>query len=111
MIKKLILICLIGLLQIIGFASPAWGSPLPDGAFWLAETAPQTVPAKQARPESSENTNTLNPSTMSPNINQQQETKKTQAKQAPKGQAQTQPFSPYDMEALRRFDAGDHRSK
>ncbi|MEM7062138.1 MAG: hypothetical protein AAF572_03120 [Cyanobacteria bacterium P01_B01_bin.77] len=112
MVKKLILICLIGLIQIFGLASPAWGQSWFDGSLWLAETVPQTtVPTKQPKPESSKNTNTLHPSTTSPSNNQQQKPPKTQVEQLSKGQSPTQPFSPYDMEALRQFDAGDHRSK
>lgn len=109
MVKKLILICLIGLIEIVGFASPAWGYPGLDAGLWLAqaETVPQTVPAEQPKPKTSKDT--LTPSKASPPVNQQQE--KTQAERSPKGQSQTQPFSPYDMDALRQFDAGDHRSK
>lgn len=104
MVKKLILICLIGLLGLVGFPN---ASALANEPVWLAQTeTTQTVPAKPS--QQSPQTTEQPPSTVSPATNQQQE--KQQNEQLKKDRSQSEPFSPYDMEALRRFDAGDHRS-
>ena len=109
MVKKLILICLIGLLGLVGLPSAVGAYGMPNEALWLAqtETTPQTMPAEQPSQKPSQTTE-QKPSTVSPATNQQQE--KPQDEQVKKDRSKSEPFSPYDMEALRRFDAWDHRS-
>lgn len=104
MVKKLVLICLIGLLGIVGFSGPAWAYSSSSNTVWIAqmETPSQTVPSEQPRPKKQTDTS---PAT------EQTTPKQTTEQQSPSVKDKSKPFNPYDMKALKRFDAGDHRAK
>ena len=108
MVNKLILICLIGFLGIVGLPSSAGAYGLPSSSLWLAqtETVPQTIPAEQPSPESEKDKATP------PAADQTQSEPAAPADRSPSAteRSPSKPSNPYDMEALRRFDAGDHRS-
>lgn len=108
MVKKLILICLVGLLGIVGLSGPAWAYAAPGTTFWIAqmETPHRTVPSEQ-QPRSNKQTETAKPDKQPSN----QQTTTNQQSPSVKARSQDKPFNPYDMKALKQFDAGDHRTK
>lgn len=105
MVKKLILICFVGFLGVIAFASPAWGQPSSSTTVWIAqmETPAQTVPSEQPRPDKQMKTSPATEQTTSKQTDQPS----SSVQQRP----DLKPFNPYDMKALKQFDAGDHRAK
>ena len=109
MVKKLILICLVWLLGIVALSGPVWASSSPSNTFWMAqmETPARTVPSEQPRPETQPKTQTDAPSATEQTAPKQTETDQ----QSPSVKQQSEPFNPYDMKALKQFDAGDHRAK
>lgn len=110
MVKKRILICLIGLIGVVCLASPAWAHSLSDRALWLAqiEKAPQTVPSEQPGEKSQNN---LTIPSAADQTKPKQTTTPNQQSRSVQNRSQDKPFNPYDMKALKQFDAGDHRSK
>ena len=106
MVKKLILICLVGLLGIAVFAGPAWGHATSSTTVWIAQmdTSPQTPASEQPRPK--QQTETPNAEKTAP-----KQTKTSEQQSTPVQKRSDKPFNPYDMKALKQFDAGDHRAK
>ena len=112
MIKKLIVICLIGLISIVSLPSTVGAYGWPSGGYLLADqtsASPQTTPVTQ--PDSAAQKDTARPA--APAVDRQSTKERTPAERSSvvKQKSRTEPFSPYDMDALRRFDASDHRSK
>lgn len=105
MVKKIILICLAVLLNVVSLSSPVWA--LSSTPVWIAqmETPTPTVPSEQ--PKTKLQTNKTKPST-EPTIPEQTTVNRRLSAQK---QSQTKPFNPYDMKALKQFDAGDHRAQ
>ena len=103
MITKSSLVWLIGLL-VIGFFSPVWAYGPSSTIVWLATMENTSEKTATEQPRSEQQIDTT-PET------EQKTPKQTVDKQSPSVQKGTKPFNPYDMEALKRFDAGDHRAK
>ncbi|ESA36423.1 hypothetical protein N836_00685 [Leptolyngbya sp. Heron Island J] len=109
MVKKLILICLVGLLGIVSFIGPAGANALSSTTVhttvWNTqmETPTQTVPSEQPRPKKQPEA--------APTTDQTPPKQTTDQQQSPPVRKQSKPFNPYDMKALERFDAGDHRAQ
>ncbi len=109
MVKKLIVICLIGLIGLVSLPSAVGAYGFPSGGFLLAQTdaAPQAIPSKQLDSEAQKDT--ARPSTAAPAVDQQPAKQKAEQSSFVKKRSQNKPFNPYNMEALKRFDAGSHR--
>ena len=67
------------------------------------ETPSQTVPSEQPRPKKQ--------TEISPATEQTTPKQTADQQQSPPVREQSKPFNPYDMKALERFDAGDHRAQ
>ena len=103
MITKSSFICFVGLL-VIGFFSPAWAYVPSNTTVWIAtmENTSEKIPTEQLRPkQQTETTPAAEPTNP----------KQTTDKQSSFSQEGAKPFNPYDMKALKQFDAGDHRAK
>ncbi len=105
MIKKLILICLIGLLCMVGIPNPPWAYAGPILA--QTETAPQESPMTQPNNPSKKDTTPSSETNQTP----AKKTDSSNGSSTVNQRSQDKPFNPYNMEALKRFDAGDHRAK
>ena len=105
MVKKIILICLVGLLGVVGFAGPTGADASSSTTVLIAqmETPAPTVPTEQSRPEKQPET---------PPAAEQTTSKQTATDRQPsvEKRSDAKPFNPYDMKALKQFDAGDHRA-
>ncbi|NEQ55263.1 MAG: hypothetical protein F6K11_34940 [Leptolyngbya sp. SIO3F4] len=106
MVKKFLLICLVGLLGIAVFASPAWGYTSSSTTVWIAQmdTSSQTTPSEQPSSSPKAETSPVTEQTTSEQTATDQEASSNQ-------QRANEPFNPYDMKALKQFDAGDHRAQ
>ncbi|MDV3347270.1 hypothetical protein D0962_21975 [Leptolyngbyaceae cyanobacterium CCMR0082] len=109
MVKKLVLLCLIGIVGVAVFLGPQWAFASPDATLtthWIAqmETSSANVPQEQPSQKNTNQQDTQPAAEKTP-------PKQTTTEQQSSERSQSKPFNPYDMKALKRFDAGDHRAK
>ncbi|MGD1858002.1 MAG: hypothetical protein ACFB2W_27515 [Leptolyngbyaceae cyanobacterium] len=105
MVKKFVLICLVGLLGIAVFARPVWGRTASSTPVWIAQMETPD------RPAPSEQSPANKPAKTSPATKPAPVPQKTTDSPSVEKTADSKPFNPYDMKALKQFDAGDHRAQ
>ncbi|MGB7249862.1 MAG: hypothetical protein WBC73_13070 [Phormidesmis sp.] len=119
MFRKLILICLIGLLGIVSLPGAGLAYSLSSDVNWqwLAQAESVSQPVSRSAPStpgSLDASEVIAPSAADSSTSTQESSKQTPpSDQLPpiKSLTQTKPFNPYDMKALKQFDAGSHRAE
>lgn len=108
--NKLVLLCLMLLIAIVSIPNFALAEQLPASSSRQppAESVQDGAQPRQSAPQNQ-------PTPAFPQSENQQpkaSSTRTTVNRAPASQnSKTEPYNPYDMEALKRFDAGSHRAK